>query len=213
MESIITIPPKITKELIENKISQETLMSTYYGVPIRTGLFKSKFRPDSNPTVCYYKNSTNKIIVKDFGSDFCGDWLYVVMHKFNCTFSEALHIAANDFGIIKDSTIEKHPIKESEETIEPLKSSIIQVEIRDFQQYELDWWFSYGITEKTLKKFRVFSCKNIWLNNNLFHLESSNQRIFGYYGGIKNGIEMWRIYNVGKKKYNLVISLYTNCCE
>ena len=73
MESIITIPTKITKELIENKISQETLMSTYYGVPIRTGLFKSKFRPDSNPTVCYYKNSTNKIIVKDFGSDFCGD--------------------------------------------------------------------------------------------------------------------------------------------
>ena len=73
MESIITIPPKITKELIEKKISQETLMSTYYGVPIRTGLFKSKFRPDSNPTVCYYKNSTNKIIVKDFGSDFCGD--------------------------------------------------------------------------------------------------------------------------------------------
>ena len=73
MESIITIPPKITKELIENKISQETLMSTYYGVPIRTGLFKSKFRPDSNPTVCYYNNSTNKIIVKDFGSDFCGD--------------------------------------------------------------------------------------------------------------------------------------------
>ena len=73
MESIITIPPKITKELIENKISQETLMSTYYGVPIRTGLFKSKFRPDSNPTVCYYKTSTNKIIVKDFGCDFCGD--------------------------------------------------------------------------------------------------------------------------------------------
>ena len=58
---------------LKSKISQETLMSTYYGVPIRTGLFKSKFRPDSNPTVCYYKNSTNKIIVKDFGSDFCGD--------------------------------------------------------------------------------------------------------------------------------------------
>ena len=39
------------------------------------------------------------------------------MHKFNCTFSEALHIAANDFGIIKDSTIEKHPIKESKERV------------------------------------------------------------------------------------------------
>ena len=40
----IKFPIKITKELIESKISQETLMSTYYGVPIKKGLFKIEIK-------------------------------------------------------------------------------------------------------------------------------------------------------------------------
>ena len=75
----IKFPIKITKELIESKISQETLMSTYYGVPIKKGLFKAKNRIDHRPTVSYYKNSKGRIIVKDFGSDYTGDWIYVVI--------------------------------------------------------------------------------------------------------------------------------------
>lgn len=204
MESIITIPPKITKELIESKISQETLMATYYGVPIHKGLFKSKFRTDNNPTVCYYKNNKGRLIVKDFGSDFCGDWLYVVQYKFNCDFVKALLIAANDFGIVKNSTLVANPIKVESTILEPVQSSIIQVEIRSFQQYELDWWLSYGITENTLKRFKVFSCKNIWINGKLFHLETPNQKIFGYYGGIKNNIELWRLYFAGNRKFKFL---------
>lgn len=69
----IKFPIKITKELIESKVSQETLMSTYYGVPIKKGLFKAKNRVDHKPTVAYYKNPKGKIIVKDFGSDYTGD--------------------------------------------------------------------------------------------------------------------------------------------
>lgn len=204
MESILTLPPKVTKELIESNVSQETLMSTYYGVPIHNGLFKSKFRQDSNPTVGYYKNRSGKLIVKDFGSDFCGDWLYVVMKKFDCTYGKALLIAANDFGLVPNSKLEKNPITIQTTTIPINKQSRIQVEIREFQKYELDWWNSYGITENTLKKFKVFSCKNIWLNGNLFHIESPNQRIFGYYGGTKDGIELWRLYFVGRKKFKFL---------
>lgn len=40
----------------------------------------------------------------------------------------------------------------------------------------------------------MFSCKNVWLNGNIFHLEKDNQLVFGYYGGTKDGIELWRIY-------------------
>lgn len=204
MESIITIPPKITKELIESRISQETLMATYYGVPIRKGLFKSKFRSDNNPTVCYYKNSKGRLIVKDFGSDFCGDWLYVVQHKFSCDFVKALLIAANDFGIVKNSTLAVNPVKVESTILEPVQSSIIQVEIRPFQQYELDWWLSYGITESTLKRFNVFSCKNIWLNGHLFHLETPTQKIFGYFGGKKNNMDLWRLYFPNNHKFKFL---------
>lgn len=183
------MPIILTKELIEKKISQETLISTYYGVPMQKGLFKAKHRVDHHATVGYYRNKKGRILVKDFGSDYCGDWIYVVMNKFNCSYEKALMIAANDFGIQKYNELPKNPIKESQIVLEEKKEAIIQVEIRPFQQYELDWWAKFGITEKTLKKFRVFSCKNIFLNGNLFHLETKNQLVFGYYGGIKNGVE------------------------
>lgn len=108
-------------------------------------------------------------------------------------------IAANDFGIQKFNELPQTPIKESKIVLDEKKEAIIQVEIRPFQQYELEWWEKYGISEKTLKKFNVFSCKNVFLNGNLFHIETKNQLIFGYYGGIKKGVEKWKIYMPTKR--------------
>lgn len=193
------MPIILTKELIEKKVSQETLISTYYGVPMQKSLFKAKHRVDRHATVGYYRNAKGRIIVKDFGSDYCGDWIFVVMHKFCCSYEKALMIAANDFGIQKFNELPQTPIKESKIVLDEKKEAIIQVEIRPFQQYELEWWEKYGISEKTLKKFNVFSCKNVFLNGNLFHIETKNQLIFGYYGGIKKGVEKWKIYMPTKR--------------
>ena len=68
----LTVPKELTKELIESKISQETLISNYYGVPIKKGLFCAKHRTDSHPTCCYYKRN-GRIYINDFGSDYYGD--------------------------------------------------------------------------------------------------------------------------------------------
>lgn len=133
------MPIILTKELIEKKVSQETLISNYYGVPMQKGLFKAKHRVDRHATVGYYKTKSGKIIVKDFGSNYCGDWIYVVMNKFNCSYEKALMIAANDFGIQKYNELPKNPVKESKVVLDEKKEAIIRVEIRPFQQYELDW--------------------------------------------------------------------------
>lgn len=196
----LTVPKELTKELIESKISQETLISNYYGVPIKKGLFCAKHRTDSHPTCCYYKRN-GRIYIKDFGSDYHGDWIYVVKQKFNCNYYDALAIAANDFDIQKIPHLNKNKVKISNESLSENQQSIIRVEIRDFQQYELDWWNKFGISLQTLKKFRVFSCKNIWINDHIIHLETNNQLVFGYYGGIKDGIEQWKLYWPNNKKY------------
>ena len=141
MSEILTIeiPPKLSKELIEDRVGQETLMSTYFGVPIKRGLFKSTLRSDKSPTCGYYRNNKGRLIVKDFGSDFCGDWISVLRYKFNCDYATALRIAANDFGIIKNPKLVKSKIIHAEETLPETKQAIIQVEIRPFQSYELEW--------------------------------------------------------------------------
>lgn len=194
----LTLEPliNITKELILSRVSEEQLMEHYLGVPVTKGLFKSPLRQDRHPTCAFYRNKRGDLIMKDFGSNFCGNFISVVIEKFNCSYSKALRIIANDFGIIKDPNIviNKPKLEYTGNKLQETKQAIIQVEIRDFQQYELDWWASYGITESTLKKFNVFSCKNIFLNGNIFYMEKKNQHVYGYYFGIKNGLERWKCY-------------------
>lgn len=187
----------ITKEYLLSKNNQETYLNYYLGVPIKKGLFRSPLRVDKNPTCSFYKNKSGDIIFKDFGSNFSGNFITVVMQKYGVSYHKALRIIANDFGYINDSKLIKcnkipEPIEDS--FIES-KSAIIQVEIQDFTKDELDWWLQYGITEKTLHKFKVFSCATVWLNGFIFTKSTKAHPIFGYYRGKnKDGIELWRIY-------------------
>lgn len=202
----ITFPVILSKELIYNKVREEEILEYYLGIPVKKGLFKSPLRNDNSPTCAFYRARNGRIIFKDFSGAFSGDAISVVMEKFQCSYMKALQIIANDFGIVKNENLKvnKPKMEYSGSILEENKTSIIQVEIRDFQDYELAWWKTYGITEKTLKHFRVFSCKNIWLNGTLFHLETSKQKIFGYFGGTKDGVENWKIYFPGKKKYKFI---------
>ena len=199
-----TIEINLSKDYILSKIQEEEIW-THYGVPAKKGLFCSKLRQDRHPTCSLFRTKNGKLVMKDFGSNWCGDCFAYVSALYNISFNQTLRTIANDFGLIK-SNLEKHSAqcKYNGEKIEESKEAIIQVEVRDYQQYELDWWAKYGITENTLKKFRVFSCKNVFLNSNLFHIETDKQLVFGYYGGIKEGTEQWRIYFPGRKKFKFI---------
>lgn len=197
-------PVNVTIELIESKVSQETLMYTYYGQPVKKGLFRSRVRNDDKPTVAYYRNHKGRLIIKDFGSDYCGDWVYVVMQKYNCGYYKALNIVASDLGLIPQQDQPSIEIKYSTTKLDDRSDAIIRVEIKEFSQNELEWWGTYGITKELLDKFHVYSCKNIFLNGNLFHLYKKNQLVFGYFGGIRGGIERWKIYFAGNKRYKFI---------
>lgn len=128
------------------------------------------------------------------------------MEKFQCSFSKALQIIGNDFGIIHNDNlvVNKPALEYTGSKLDTQNNTLIQVEIQDFSEAELKWWGSYGITEETLKKFNVFSCKNIFLNGNLFYIGNGVQKVFGYYGGTREGIEQWRLYWPGRTKYKFL---------
>lgn len=133
-------PINITKELILSRVREETLMEHYLGIPVKKGLHKSPLRADNHPTCAFYRNKKGDLIFKDFGSEFSGNFITVVMYKFNCSFYMALQIIANDFGIIsrKDMVKNEAPIEYSNIVFDETKSAIIQIEAREFQQYELN---------------------------------------------------------------------------
>lgn len=198
--------PKLTKELILSEFSEEQIMEYYLNIRIRTGLFRSPLRDDKEPTCSFYRNKVGNLIFKDFATGQHLDVFGVVQYIFRCSFFDALKIIANDFGIRKDNSIARNPgkINKNPVKIEEKESSKIQVEIQDFTEGELKWWGKYGITKEILQRFDVYSCKHVFLNDNLLAKSQQHCPIFGYYGKKYHGLELWRCYFPKRKSFRFI---------
>jgi len=198
-----TIQPQINKSFLISKNSEETYMTFYLGLPVKKGLFKNPLRWDNKVTCSFYRNKSNELIFHDFATGQHLNFIGVVMAKYNIDYYSAMNIIAEDFGLKKKGGKYKAvPIIPKQPEFKNEGPAQIQVEIKDYTPQELKWWGSYGITEEILKKYRVFSCKNVFLNGNLFTTKS--KLTFGYYGGKINGFELWRIYYSQRKEYRFL---------
>ena len=198
MEFKLVTTPNITKEYIFSQVSQEQIMEHYLGVPVKKGLFvcPSSIRQDTKPTCAFYKNSRGTLMFKDFAG-ISGDCISIVMEIFQVSYYKALRIVANDFNLIDIPKMEINPpkIAYTGAKLKETEFADIQVEIKDFTDKELDWWKKFGVTEKILKKYRVFSLQSVFLRGNYYTSSSTKAPIYGYYGGKNsNGYELWRIY-------------------
>lgn len=188
--------PKITKELILSRFSEEQLMEYYLHIPVKKGLFRSPLRRDKQPTCSFYRNKSGTLIFKDFATGQHLNIFDVVQSIFRCDYFESLRIIANDFGIVRDNALHKNPGKIN---LNPIKIkdkeiSKIQIEVQEFTDSELKWWGKYGISKDILKHFDVYSCKHVFLNDQLFAESQQHCPIFGYYGKKYQGLELWRCY-------------------
>ena len=204
----LEIAPKVTRELLLSKNSQEPYFEHYLGVPVKKGLFRSPsvIRSDANPTCSFYKNKNNILMYKDFaGPTF--DFIGCVMYLFNCNYYNALRIIAHDFNIIPIADIPRNPpkIQYTNTVLEKTSKSRIEVELKEFSEKELKWWEGFGISKNTLKKFQVYSVKSIFLNGVYFSSSSESSPIYGYYGGTaSDGAELWRLYMPTKRNYRFL---------
>ena len=184
--------PKITREYLLSKNTEETYMAHYLGIPVIKGLFISPLRADNHKTCAYFRGKSGNLYFKDFATGQCLTFEGVVMAKYNCNYREALDIIAKDFGYIKGNSppkvIKVQPKFESE------KQTFIQCELKDFTESELKWWNSFGVTKDILKKFNIHSCKTVFLNGRIFAQSTQHAPIYGYYFGKKENIEQWRLY-------------------
>lgn len=208
-----TIEPKITKEFLLSKNSEETYMAYYLGVPIKKGLFRSPLRNDHHNTCSFFRGRSGNLYFKDFATGQCLTFEGVVMEKYNCTYHNALKIIATDFGYIQSSVKRESKKVEIQPKFEGDKETFIQVEIKDFSESELKWWNSFGISESTLKKYKVFSIKTVFLNGNIYAKSTQHSPIYGYYFGKKGEVEQWRIYFPKRKEFRFIGNVSTKTIQ
>ena len=212
-----TIDPKITKEFLLSKNSEETYMSYYLGIPVQKGLFRSPLRDDKHSTCSFFRGQSGNLYFKDFATGQCLTFEGVVMEKYGCTYHSALKIIAKDFGYIQNTSIQKGSVQKPVIKIQPKfegeKETFIQVEIKDFSESELKWWNSFGITEQTLNKYKVYSVKTVFLNGSIYAQSTQHSPIYGYYFGKKGNVEQWRIYMPKRKEFRFIGNVPTKTIQ
>ena len=197
----ISLQPKITKDFILSKVNQESIMSYYTKHDVNSKkLYTSCLRSDNHVTVGYYKSKSGILYMHDFATNEHIDCWNLVMRLYNCNYYEALKIIAQDFNLVA-STFAKTSSPKIVESLKETESSTIQVQIKDFTEKELEWWKSFGISRKTLKKYKIFSLQHVFLNGELRFTSSEQCPIYGYYfGKDKNSKELWKIYFPANKE-------------
>ena len=173
--------PKLNKNLILSTLTEEQIFAFYIGSEIKSKkLFRSKLRNDKNPTCSMYRNKSGSLIYKDFATDQYLNCFGYVMELFRCDYYTALRIIANDFNIVHDDSFvrNKGRIIPKEFKIEEKEFSKIQIEVQDFSDQELKWWEKFGITKDILDKYNVYSCKHVFLNDQLIAKSQQHCPIF-----------------------------------
>ena len=200
--------PEITKELLLEHNNEETYMAFYLGIPVKKGLFISPLRVDHKPTCSFYKG--RRLYFKDFATGECLSFENVVMKKYGCNYYEALEIIAKDFGIIKGHTPKSIPIQP---IFKKEKKTTIQIEAKSFTNEELKWWEQFGINKSVLTKYRVYSCKTVFLNGNITSVYSPSCPSYGYYFGKDENRELWKIYYPFRKTFRFIGNIKTTTIQ
>lgn len=176
----------ILKELKElnvknilNIISQEDIYKYYLPKEFKFNVpFSSPLRVDKVPSFVIGGSNKN-YRYKDFATGDTGNCFNFVMNLYNINFNNALIQIVSDLNIRSYFIIPNSSLTLSTKKAEyknPGKSlhigeTILKIKRREFNQYDYDYWNSYGISPQYLKIGRIVAISHYFLNDIMYIAE------------------------------------------
>ncbi len=200
MESPYKITLSLTKDHILDKISQYQLFSYYLGCDFKSGVvMNSPLRQDDKPSFSIFTDRKGTLRFKDFGNGDTGDAFTFIQTLFGCDFYSALVRINEDFKLDLMYNKKNVTIKPYDGFVTAIKElkfdakKTIGVKTQSLNFIDKHYWEQYGITEKVLKYYNVFSCKCVFIGENVVGYYKNNDPIYGYLF-YKDSVYTWKIY-------------------
>ena len=146
---------------ILNRVSEVDILNYYLGISTLPILINSPFRQDKNPSVSVFVNSNNNVIFKDFGLHKSYNLWSFLEEYWNVPYEEVLSRINEDIHKFSKSNAK---IKVSKHKRYVHQSTVVEVKIREWRDYDLQYWESYGISPKWLKFGRIHPISHIFFN-------------------------------------------------
>lgn len=145
------------KEDILNRTTEFNILTYYLGIKKIPCLIQSPLRNDSKPSFGLYSKDGITIKYKDFSTNDTGGTFDLLSKLWNKSFKEVLDKVYKDLSNFSVNSNIKTYIKKLNKEKKVLPNNIdLQCKVREWNDYDLEYWKSFGISLEWLKYAEVY---------------------------------------------------------
>lgn len=203
---------------LKKKVSEAELVSHYLGVNKIPCIINSPLRQDNHPSFGLYSKDGKKIYWIDFATKDRGSIYDLLCKMWHCSFGEMLSRIGRDLNNFdKKAEIDTHIPCEITSVVK--NPTDLKVKVREWRNYDIDYWESYGVSKEWLEYAEVYPISHIiWIKGNNRYVMSACKYAYAYveHKEGKDTIKVYQPFNKRKwlnKHDRSVISLWTKIPE
>lgn len=142
---------------ILSKVTEADILSYYLGVTTVPTIINSPLRKDNRPSFGLYSPNGKRVYFVDFATKDRGGLFDLLGQMWNCSYKEVLTRINEDISkFCSGANIHSYTPCAVRSTNSYNKNTDLQCKIRDWRDYDIEYWASYGITLDWLKYAEVY---------------------------------------------------------
>ena len=142
---------------ILSKVTEANILSYYLGVTEVPCIINSPLRQDRHPSFGVYSPNGRRIYYTDLSTRDRGGLFDLLGHMWNCSYKEVLTRINEDISKFNGSaSIHTYTPCTVRSTSTYNRDTDLQCKVRDWRDYDIEYWASYGISLEWLKYAEVY---------------------------------------------------------
>ena len=207
---------------ILSKVTEAAILSYYLGVTEVPCIINSPLRQDRRPSFGLYSHDGKRIFYTDLSTRDRGGLFDLLGQMWGCSYKEVLTKINNDISKFCGSTnIHSYTPCAIRSTTNHNKSTDLQCKVRDWKDYDIEYWASYGITLEWLKYAEGYRISHkIIIKDGQRYVFAADKYAYAYveHKEGKVTLKIYQPYNTSGYKWsnkhdNSVVGLWTKVPE
>ena len=147
----------IGKQGLLNITNECSLASYYLGINNLPCLIKSPLRTDNHPSFSLYTRDGKSVYYRDFATGEKGSLLELLSKLWSLSYDKTIDRIYRDINY-SNNNVKINLIKDSNTNVKKLHdvTTILECKVREWKDYDIEYWNSYGITLEWLKYADVY---------------------------------------------------------
>lgn len=182
-------------EKVNDLYSDFDIAHKYLGITCVPEVINSPLRQDNNPSLgLFINNRTNSLWFKDFGSGEKGSLYDLLARMWNVSKDKVYDRILEDMPA--PALIRKCGVK-----VYRKSAGKVEVRVREWRDYDIAYWDSYGISLPWLKFGEIYPISHIIITKNGHSYPIPAEKYAYVYVERKDGIVSFKIYQPYSKEY------------